>query len=477
MRKTAHDALPSRPANSPSLSPSRRADSPLARWLRKRHVFSIVLTLGFTLIAVSEKTYFDIRSSLERSTIFTESHVGALELFHLLTSAESAQFAFLTTGLPVYLEQIAEAEAAMPKAEAAAAELFNPETKPAMQARIEEIALQRRERVRSTLALARAGSVTEAFQAAAAGTQQTALLALRRDVEVQLASAARLQQKNRESIFRSLMSGRVAVSGLTFLALLSLLLYRRQLQTQDSGRQRQSSALLAERGQLERQVRRRTGQLTELTRHFQDTREEERALVARQLHDELGGVLTASTMEIARARAKVGNPEEILMRLDRVTAHLKTGIALKRRIIEDLRPSALTHLGLGIALQNICDETGAALSIPVRLSLDECVLEPNVELAVYRFVQESLANIGQHAGAAQAEVKLQLDENGLVVLEIRDDGAGFDAVAARAGGHGLASMRFRAESLGGSMRIQSAPGTGTVVRIAFPQIEFEPSLF
>ena len=456
----------------------QRLDRRLASWVRKRPVFVVLIALGLTLIAVNEKTYHDTRASLARSVTFTESRVGARELFYLLTRAEAAQFGFLATGLPLYLTQFADAEAALPKAQAEAVELLAGDANaPLIKARMTRVSGERLAQISHTLALARSGALAAALQMATADAQKTDVEALRVEVQSRLATAARLQQQHRESIFQSLLISRIAVGGLTLLALASLFLFRRQLQAQDRERLRQRSAMIAERGQLEREVKRRTGQLTELTRHFQDTREEERAVVARQLHDDLGGVLTASAMEIARARTKVTDPAEILLRLDRVSEHLKNGIELKRRIIEELRPSALTHLGLGIALQNICDDTSAGSSISVHLSLGDLILQADAELAVYRLVQESLTNVTRHAKATQASVKIELNESGQVVIEVQDDGIGFDPAGSQSAGHGLASMRFRVESLGGKLHIKSDHGIGTTVRIAFPLIEFEPSLF
>ena len=456
----------------------QRLDRRLASWVRKRPVFVVLIALGLTLIAVNEKTYHDTRASLARSVTFTESRVGARELFYLLTRAEAAQFGFLATGLPLYLTQFADAEAALPKAQAEAVELLAGDANaPLIKARMTRVSGERLAQISHTLALARSGALAAALQMATADAQKTDVEALRVEVQSRLATAARLQQQHRESIFQSLLISRIAVGGLTLLALASLFLFRRQLQAQDRERLRQRSAMIAERGQLEREVKRRTGQLTELTRHFQDTREEERAVVARQLHDDLGGVLTASAMEIARARTKVTDPAEILLRLDRVSEHLKNGIELKRRIIEELRPSALTHLGLGIALQNICDDTSAGSSISVHLSLGDLILQADAELAVYRLVQESLTNVTRHAKATQASVRIKLDDSGQVVIEVQDDGIGFDPAGSQSAGHGLASMRFRVESLGGKLHIKSDHGIGTTVRIAFPLIEFEPSLF
>ena len=260
----------------------------------------------------------------------------------------------------------------------------------------------------------------------------------------------------------------MAVGSLTLVALLSLFLFLRQLQAQDRERASQQRGLLQEREQLEDEVERRTDRLTQLAKYLQSVREDERAHLARELHDELGGLLTASKLDIARARMKTADPPELLVRLDRVNDHLNKCIALKRRIIEDLRPSALANLGLTVALQNLCDDMSVSLAIPVKLVAAQFHLPPEAELAVYRFVQEALTNIGKYAAAKQVEVTLKEVDGGATV-EVVDDGVGFDPQASRADHHGLAGMQFRAESLGGTMNVSSAPGRGTRVHINFPQ--------
>ena len=179
-------------------------------------------------------------------------------------------------------------------------------------------------------------------------------------------------------------------------------------------------------------------------------------------------MLTVSKLEIARARNKAGGQPEILLALARVIQSLDQGIALKRRIIEDLSPSSLTHLGLRIALENLCHDMSETLAVPVRLSMASFQLADPAQLAVYRFVQEALTNIGKYASATQVTVALTVVA-GHVAVEVQDDGVGFDALASRAGQHGLTGMQFRAESLGGSMSILSIPGRGSTLRIEFPQ--------
>ena len=121
-----------------------------------------------------------------------------------------------------------------------------------------------------------------------------------------------------------------------------------------------------------------------------------------------------------------------------------------------------------MALQNLCDEMSLSLGMPVRLAAAPFHLSPEAELAVYRFVQEALTNIGKYAAAKQVDVTLK-EVDGSASVEVHDDGIGFDPQVSRSGQHGLAGMQFRAESLGGTMSVDSAPGRGTRVHINFPQ--------
>ena len=148
--------------------------------------------------------------------------------------------------------------------------------------------------------------------------------------------------------------------------------------------------------------------------------------------------------------------------------HLTNGIALKRRIIEDLRPSALADLGLTAALDSLCRQMSASLAVPVQLSAAEFKLSAEAELVVYRFVQEALTNIGKYASASRVEVNLAV-VGSRATVEVHDDGVGFVPQDSYAGHHGLSGMQFRAESIGGTMRVSSQPDHGTRVRIEFPQ--------
>lgn len=227
--------------------------------------------------------------------------------------------------------------------------------------------------------------------------------------------------------------------------------------------------MVAERDRQLLELTERTAQLIELTRHLQTAREDERHRLARDLHDELGSVLTAARLDAANIRARMPDaPPAILALLDRQIRTLNDGVALGRRIVEDLWPSALTNLGLESALQILTDEFSERVGIPVTCQLEPVQTEPSSDVVIYRLVQEALTNIAKHAKAGQVWVRLSQNLAGIEV-SVRDDGIGFDPALVVRDSHGLLGMRFRVEADGGKWRLQSAPQAGTCIRALLPR--------
>ncbi len=261
---------------------------------------------------------------------------------------------------------------------------------------------------------------------------------------------------------------RVALASLVLLSLAAVFAARRLLGERDRERARHLQDLSAERDKLEAEVARRTRDLSDLARHLQTVREDERSRLARELHDELGGLLTAAKLDVARVRRRLPDPSpEVAERIGHLAQTLDAGIALKRRIIEDLRPSTLVHLGLRRTLEILCDEFARRAEIALDAEIDELELSDERELAIYRIVQEALTNVARYAQARRVRVRVQAEGNAAQV-EVGDDGVGFDPARVRAGAHGLAGMRFRVESFGGRWQLESAPGRGTRVLAQLP---------
>ena len=190
--------------------------------------------------------------------------------------------------------------------------------------------------------------------------------------------------------------------------------------------------------------------------------------MARELHDELGALLTAAKLDVARLKSRIdmGNPE-IADRIKHMTETLNSGIALKRRIVEDLRPSSLANLGLSTSLEILTSEFAQRSGIEVEAIFEAVELPEATELTIYRLVQESLTNIGKYAKASQIQVTVHRYPT-YVAVQIKDNGEGFDLASIRPNSHGLAGMRHRVEAAGGRLTINSALGAGTTVSAIIP---------
>jgi len=258
---------------------------------------------------------------------------------------------------------------------------------------------------------------------------------------------------------RSLLLARLGITFVATIAFAAFWLYLRQTAALEQAGQRQQSALQAERDLLNVQVRERTSRLTELATHLQQVREQEREHLARELHDELGALLTAAKLDITRIKAKLsGDNGDLPARIEHLIETLNSGIALKRRIIEDLRPSSLSNFGLVPALEILTREFAQRSGLSIVTNLEPADLDDTIQLTVYRLVQEALTNIARYAQAQNVEITL-LSYKDYVIVTVHDDGRGFDPRTVRASSHGLQGMRHRVEACGGRLDINTAKGT------------------
>lgn len=270
-------------------------------------------------------------------------------------------------------------------------------------------------------------------------------------------------------IIRSLQLSRIGIALMALAGLLAFYMYLRQTRALlDAGR-REQEALQRERDQLDKEVRDRTATLAELATHLQQVREDERGHLARELHDELGALLTAAKLDVARIKSRLGAiSPEAAERMQHLIETLNSGIALKRRIVEDLRPSSLSHLGLVASLEILAREFEDRSGLSITTDLEQVELGGSSQLTVYRLVQESLTNMAKYAEAKQAEISLHSFE-GYITVEVKDDGSGFDTTQVKGSSHGLAGMKHRVEAAGGRLTITSQPGRGTRVSAVLPK--------
>jgi signal transduction histidine kinase len=194
------------------------------------------------------------------------------------------------------------------------------------------------------------------------------------------------------------------------------------------------------------------------------TREEERRRLRRDLHDGLGPALAGHLLRLELIRAKAGADSPVHEELDQLGAELRTTVHEVRRVVEGLRPPALDELGLVGALGEATQRLTAGTDVALHLSAEDLpVLPAAVEVAAYRIVTEAVTNVVRHAQASRCDVSLEVCGKVLRVV-VSDDGTGA-APAPGQGGHGLHTMRERAEELQGSLRIRNDGGTQVVAEL------------
>jgi PAS domain S-box-containing protein len=241
-----------------------------------------------------------------------------------------------------------------------------------------------------------------------------------------------------------------------------------------------SCADVTERWQAERDLARREEELRitnerlrALGARLEAAREEERRLLARELHDQVGQALIVVKLELAMlGRAAAGGSErEIQPRLAGMQRQLDDTLETTRRLSAELRPPLLDEMGLPAVIEARAKELEArsGLAFTLEMPAGEFALDPARALALYRVMQEALTNVVRHANARRVVVRLAMEQDE-VVLAIGDDGRGIaPGEPVRPGSFGLLGMRERVTALGGSLTIEGRPAAGTTVTARVPR--------
>jgi PAS domain S-box-containing protein len=243
------------------------------------------------------------------------------------------------------------------------------------------------------------------------------------------------------------------------------------ISTDITERKRIEDALKAHETQLEALVAARTSEVRELIGHLESTREEEKRAIARELHDDLGSALTALNMHLAILFQHMPAKPGLTERTVQIKALLSSVTQTTRRIQVGLRPDKLDIFGIktAIADQALEFENYSGVTCHACLPDEELAYTAQVDITLFRMVQEALNNIAKHAKASHVDIILD-DGEEYITLTIRDNGAGFpDPRPAARVTHGLRGMQERAGYLGGDVRITSAPGKGTTVVVTIPK--------
>jgi signal transduction histidine kinase len=220
--------------------------------------------------------------------------------------------------------------------------------------------------------------------------------------------------------------------------------------------------------ELEARVAARTEELSLLSTELLRLMEAERSQLAKELHDELGGLITAAKMDMAWLHSHIGETldapgqEKFLS----VVQMLNQAMTLKRRVVENLRPSLLDHFGLSVALRSHFEESCRASGVECIVTIPEDLpdLDSTAQLTLFRVAQEALVNLLKRGGAKHVELVIEPEEEGYL-LTIGDDSTAMDASQQRA----LTGMRHRMSGAGGKLAVTASPGQGNRITAFVPR--------
>jgi signal transduction histidine kinase len=443
----------------------------LSRFRGNVVAFPLAALAALAMLAISEASYQDATSSLDKLGERGTARAKLNDLVKSLLDAETGQRGFLLTERREYLKPYAQAQVEARKTLAWLNEYYgkDPQTSAVMNDVMKETEAKLSE-LATTIDLHDRG-VENGWRELLLSDIGREKMEHVRTLGEQLISYETAQVSiGRRSVYETLWLNRIGVSAMAAVSLLALFMYLRQTATLDRALADEAKRMDGDRERLESEVAARTAQLKELAQHLQTIREDERSHLARELHDELGALLTAAKLDVARLKSRLAGSitADATERLAHLNETLNGGIALKRRIIEDLRPSSLSNLGLVAALEILLREFSARSDITVDEELEHVELGAAAQLTVYRLVQEALTNVVKYAKATAVVVSLQPAPGGGARVSVKDNGVGFDTAVPRLARHGLIGMRYRVEAEGGTMKLTSMPGAGTLIEAELP---------
>ncbi len=443
--------------------------NPLVRLRRSVFALPLAALAALVVVVINESGFANSSASL--ATLVEKGDARAQVQFVLrqLVDAETGQRGYLLTGRKSYLEPYDDSVSTLAESLRRLHTFYDKD--PVSLAHLQAIETKAREKmseIATTLEAYDRGKHEQWRELVMSDIGKEKMDEVRKAaVTLRDAESARILTQ-RLAVDNTLQASRIGVNAMVAVALIALLLFLRKTQALDRVQLEHAKALGAERDQLEAEVARRTAELTDLAQHLESAREDERSRLARELHDELGALLTAAKLDAARLKRTLAPmPPAVEDGMKRLNTSLDQGISLKRHIIENLRPSSLTNLGLVAALEIQTREFAQRTEMKVHTELQPAALSENAQITVYRLVQESLTNIAKYAKATEVTVTL-VGDGERVRISVRDNGTGFDPTRTRRSAHGLTGMRFRVEGLGGAMNVSSAPGQGTTIAAWLP---------
>jgi signal transduction histidine kinase len=435
-------------------------------------VLGIIASLAIAVYA--ELGYRRLELANRQMAVALEMQATLHETLALVVDAETGQRGYLLTGKDEYL---APYTTAVPKVDGAfnrLRELLVQNGTPAQRdalGRLNNLVGKKLSELEAAIALYKKDGAQAAHALLDTGIGRRAMDDIRAEVET-MAGTHRKQLDEATNRWSADIAfarlGMLLMTAFTVSLLLVVwLLARRDAQQREARRR----SVVEDKRRLESEVEDRTAELSELSSYLQRVREDEKSKLARDIHDELGGILVSAKMDVAWVEEHMKKKDpQASAKLERALQALDDGVLITRRIIEELRPTLLDNLGLSAAVDwqvhEICDRAGLACTIAT--PADDSAIAPQVSIALYRILQEALTNIVKYAQAKSVSVDLGLTAD-TVTLLIEDDGIGIPEDAQNnLLSHGIAGMRQRVRALHGEFAINRRAEGGTTIEVNIP---------
>jgi signal transduction histidine kinase len=448
----------------------------IGRWyLALPPILLIGFLIGLFFLAAAGQTRLNMTNERAHRSQLREQALN--EFAGLITDAESAQRGYLLTGESAYLTPYADAVTRVGLALDRLHDAYGGDDSSSEFHELRVLTGKKLGELEDGVAILKKRGISPA--ASVVGTdvgKRTmdsigAIVARMRSEEASEAAAANAEWQKDSRLARWVSAAGATLNiGLVLLAI-------RLVYSDMRRRARQAAALRDQKLQLELEVEARTSELTALSTHLQGVSEQEKSALSRELHDELGGLLVAARMDLSwlQQRLPTSDPS-IEQRFKRIHESLSAGVDLKRRVVEELRPTLLDNMGLFTALRwqfkETCRRTG--LRCTETIPEGELKFSPDAAIGVFRVAQEALTNILKHSEAKSADLYIDIDQD-TFTLRITDDGKGIPGGRlVTSTSHGLVSMRHRIAGLGGTWDLGSPSSGGTVVTARIPLAKMLP---
>jgi signal transduction histidine kinase len=442
----------------------------LGRWyIAVPPLLLIGFLIGLFFLAAAGQSR--LNAAIERVHASQVRQQALSEFIALVSDAESGQRGYLLTGETSYLQPYTEAVATVEAALDRVREAYGGSDDSAEFQELRILTGKKLGELEDTLALFKKRGAAPAVNVVRTDVGKRTMDEISKIVDALRLAEARelsLAKAQWQADFR--ISRWVSAAGV--ILNLGLVLIATRLVYGDMRRRAlQAINLRNQKQDLERQVDARTRELTALSTHLQGVSELEKSALSRELHDELGGLLVAARMDLSWLQQRLPTTDPAIeQRFKRIHESLSAGVDLKRRVVEELRPTLLDNMGLFAALRWQFKETcrRAGLRCTETIPDSELKFNPDAAIGVFRIAQEALTNILKHAEAKSADLIIGID-NDTFSLRVADDGKGIPPSRLQTiTSHGLASMRHRIAALGGTWEVQSPGSGGTVVIAVIP---------